>query len=225
MAYILGYIYADGSLEDASYLRGKYLRISSVDRQLIEDAKKVLGSEHKLLVIKPAIAARKTRYLLRIGSHRIYEDLIGLGLYPNKSLTITLPFIPGEFLSHFTRGYFDGDGCAFLEKAVGIKQKLIFKKMRIVFTSGSYIFLERLAFTLRERLDLKIDKVYKGNKSFQLAYSTADSVKLFRFMYATAEGLFLKRKFKKFVDFFQLRNNWLDPEIKKILKNNGHVVK
>jgi hypothetical protein len=31
MAYILGFITADGSLENAAYLRGKYLRICSSD--------------------------------------------------------------------------------------------------------------------------------------------------------------------------------------------------
>ena len=39
MAYVLGFIAADGSLEDASYLRGKYLRICSSDIEIIEKIK------------------------------------------------------------------------------------------------------------------------------------------------------------------------------------------
>ncbi len=35
MAYVLGFITADGSLEDASYLRGKYLRICSSDKEIL----------------------------------------------------------------------------------------------------------------------------------------------------------------------------------------------
>lgn len=48
MAYVLGYIYADGSLEDASYLRGKYLRVSSAEKSNIITIRKLLKSEHTI---------------------------------------------------------------------------------------------------------------------------------------------------------------------------------
>ena len=41
-------------------------------------------------------------------------DLKNLGLYPNKSLTITFPnetILPKQYIYDFIRGYFDGDGC------------------------------------------------------------------------------------------------------------------
>ena len=31
MAYVLGYIYADGNLDDSPYMRGKYIKITSTD--------------------------------------------------------------------------------------------------------------------------------------------------------------------------------------------------
>jgi hypothetical protein len=40
MAYTLGYLFADGSLEDASYIRGKYIRVSSVEKNNISKIKK-----------------------------------------------------------------------------------------------------------------------------------------------------------------------------------------
>ena len=49
MAYVLGYFYADGSLEDASYLRGKYVRVSSVEKYSILRIKKWLSSEHTIV--------------------------------------------------------------------------------------------------------------------------------------------------------------------------------
>ena len=40
------------------------------------------------------------------------EDLIRLGCVPNKSLVLEWPIgIPDNVVSHFVRGYFDGDGC------------------------------------------------------------------------------------------------------------------
>lgn len=53
MAYVLGFITADGSLEDASYLRGKYLRICSSDMEILDKIKAVMDSEHYTTVIKP----------------------------------------------------------------------------------------------------------------------------------------------------------------------------
>ena len=69
MAYVLGYIYADGSLEDASYLRGKYLRFTSGDRTIVEDIKKALGSKHRIVKLPPTTKNGKDRYFLRIGDH------------------------------------------------------------------------------------------------------------------------------------------------------------
>ena len=52
MAYVLGFIAADGSLEDTSYLRGKYLRICSSDIEIIEKIKVAMASEHKIVTSK-----------------------------------------------------------------------------------------------------------------------------------------------------------------------------
>ena len=111
MAYILGYIYADGSLENSPSIRGKYLRVSSVDLGLINNVKKYLGSDHNIITRNPYVMkvgsrryASKKSYSLRIGSHKIYSSLERLGLYPRKSLTIRLPAIPQLQLPHFLRG-------------------------------------------------------------------------------------------------------------------------
>ena len=117
MAYTLGYLYADGSLEDASYLRGKYMRVTSTDKSTIMKIRQWLKSEHSIVTMKPNWPNGKLRYLLRIGSHKLYDTLICLGLYPNKSLTVRFPKVPKKYLRHFVRGYFDGDGCVVCEMA------------------------------------------------------------------------------------------------------------
>src|SRR5438876_697132 len=98
MAYILGYLYADGSMEDASYLRGKYVRVTSIDRSTIIKIRKQFKSQHTIVSLKPNQFAGKQRYFLRIGSHKLYDSLFRLGLRPNKSLSMTFPKIPDEFL-------------------------------------------------------------------------------------------------------------------------------
>ncbi len=220
MAYALGYIYADGSLENAPYLRGKYLRVTSTDKELIEFTKKALSSKHIIVVIPPDSPSRKIRYFLRIGSHKIYDDLSALGLFPNKSLTIKFPNVPARFLSHFIRGYFDGDG------HVGIaKSNKVTKRMITVFVSGSLSFLTCLAREMNYLLELKINRVYTSDKAYRLAYSTADSVKIFKYIYKGAKGVFLKRKFGVFKSYFMDYNKWADSDVLKVLKNQGAVVK
>lgn len=227
MAYVLGYFYADGSLEDASYLRGKYIRVSSVEKYSILRIKRWLGSDHTIMEQKSTWENGKTRYLLRIGSHRLYDKLILLGLYPNKSLTIEFPDIPKECLHHFVRGYLDGDGCVYFYRALGKRGKLVTKKLSVIFTSGSEIFLEKLNNSLKKHLTLKQKKIYKGQRAYQLRYGTSDSVKLFSFLYKDAlPQTYFTRKTKPFLRYFKLHPSRIDKNVERVIQSlNGHVVK
>jgi hypothetical protein len=218
MAYTLGYLYADGSLEDASYIRGKYVRVSSVERGNIVKIKTWLQSEHTIVPKAPTSKNGKVGYLLRIGSHKLYDDLTRLGLYPNKSLIITFPKVPKKYLGHFVRGYFDGDGCVRIDMKKGRHGQPILNKLSTVFTSGSKEFLRVLAMNIREATGTNQLKVYNGNRSFMLSYVTADSVRLFKWMYGDIKGdAYLKRKAEVYARYFQLRPQRLDRKIKSIL--------
>ncbi len=208
MAYVLGFVSADGSLEDASYLRGKYLRICCCDLEIIQKIKAVMGSEHKIVFVKPKeVLSRgkkylcRAKYLLRIGSHKIYNDLFGLGITPNKSKTLKLPCIPPQFLGSFCRGYLDGDGCISID---GKKHNLV-----VVFTSGSKIFLEELSKSLGVVLGINKHKVYDSNRAFQLKYSTREAVPLLKYIYSEPEGqLFLERKQQIFSGYLKKHPKW-----------------
>ena len=49
-------------------------------------------------------------YKLEVNSSKMANDLINLGCVPNKSLILLPPNLTDKFISHFIRGYFDGDG-------------------------------------------------------------------------------------------------------------------
>ena len=228
MAYVLGFLYADGSLEDASYLRGKYIRLTSTDKDIVFKIKKWLDSEHTIVYLNPNRQNGKRQYFLRIGSHKLYNSLTKLGLYPNKSLTIKFPKVPKKYLSDFIRGYFDGDGCVHLELSSGKKQKVIIKKLSVIFTSGSREFLQKLNFVLKKEVEVNQNNIYNSQRAFQLRYFTSDSIKLFKFLYKKVpQDFYFKRKFRIFVKYFKIRPLVIDREIKNILKyqNKGHVVK
>ena len=108
-AYILGYIYADGYVGDE---KTNNIVISSKDLQILKniaEAMEFTGEIRKAR--KGGYEGSTISYVINFSSMQIASRLRGLGLYPNKSLTIgTIPSIPDELKRHFLRGYFDGDG-------------------------------------------------------------------------------------------------------------------
>ncbi|MBY0539220.1 LAGLIDADG family homing endonuclease [Patescibacteria group bacterium] len=223
MAYVLGYIFADGSLECSPRIRAHYLRITSIDLERIVAFKKLLASSHTITKTKPPVG--ETQYMLRIGSKRLYKSLLRYRLRPRKSLSVKMPEIPNRFLNDFVRGYFDGDGCVYIEKARGEKGGKILKGMRVIFTSGSKKFLEALEKKICERAGIKKKKVTVARRSFQLRYSTDDGVTLFKFLYRDVSGMcYMKRKLAKFNEYFKLRPKRIDSEVKYVLECvNGTV--
>lgn len=227
MAYVVGYIYADGNIIDSPYMRGKYMQIASTDEDSVLRIKNWLGSEHKIRKKRSIFSGGKYCFVLRIGSHKIYDDLFKLGLYPNKSLTIKFPDVPKKFISHFIRGYFDGDGCIYFEKGKGEKGRPIIKRIRTIFTSGSKKFLIGMDSILKN-VGVENGKIYLSKRSYQSVYNTKDSVKIFKLIYAnTGLNSFFMRKFNVFHDYFKLRPLVVDKEIRGIidLHGNGVVVK
>ena len=217
MAYVLGYIYADGSVEYSPYIRARYLRFGATDREIISKMKRFLRSEHP--IIKKEKEGRKTCYLLRIGSHKIYNSLIKIGVQPNKALTMNFPSVPHRYLGDFIRGYFDGDGCVYIERTKGQSKKIILRRVAIIFTSGSKIFLKKLEQVLRREVGVKKKKIYDSRRSVQLRYNTDDSIEIFKFMYKNInKKSYLKRKLHIFKKYFKLRPQRVDKEIETILE-------
>ena len=195
-AYILGFIFADGHLEDASYIRGKYLRITSTDFSIIKRIREALNSTHTIIVT-PASGNRKEKYVLRIGSHKIYQDLENLDLFPRKSLTMEFPRVPNNLFPDFVRGYFDGDGTIAVEN---MKNKP-YNRLKVIFTSGSKKFLSSLSGILKKHCTDKKAKVYDSRRSYQLIYRSREALDVLSFMYGTLREeseLYLDRKYNKY---------------------------
>lgn len=221
MAYTLGYFFADGTMIDCKEIRAKYISITSTDKDRITLFRSLIESEHTI-ICEPALSSkRKDRYILRIGSHVLFNKLTTFGLYPNKSLTVRFPIIPQGFLQHFIRGYFDGDGCVYLEKTKNINGKLIIKRLLVAFTSGSQEFLLGLGEALKKVTNTEF-RIYNSHRSHQLRYNTKDTMKLFEFMYNNVHGdLFTRRKYIKYKEYFSLRPERITSKSKVILEKHN----
>lgn len=202
MTYVLGFFLADGSLT-ASKRNNYYLTFYSADRDLLESVKKVLNSSHKL-------SKRSTRsgevYRIQIGSKKMFEDLLSLGLLTRKSSRLKLPNIPKAFFAHFVRGYFDGDGNVWVG-TINNQRKISTRVLQVSFTSGCGEFLSNLLSRLRGR-GVRGGSLFKvKNKNCErLTFSTLDALKLYRIMYNVPHGLYLRRKKEKFEEFVKMRS-------------------
>ena len=206
MAYVLGFFTADGNM-----IRNKrgahFIEFQITDRDLLYKIREILKSSHRISTRKRRIRC-KDCYRLQIGSKEIFSDLLKLGLTPNKSKTINLPFVPDKYFSDFVRGYFDGDGCI----SYGIYNRKDRKSKNYLFgsrfTSGSKIFLESLLKKFWDNAIIEGGFIYEKNGSFDLVLSTNDTKKLFGFMYNDIKNcLFLERKYDKFCKGLKLLEN------------------
>lgn len=112
-AYWLGYLFADGCV----YVRrdGNEKSLSVVSQN--KDAHHLVRLAEFLGTTKPLKSANSdTAQSLCVYSARLVDDLLHLGCVPRKSSAMFLnpPRLADALFRHFVRGYFDGDGSAYI---------------------------------------------------------------------------------------------------------------
>lgn len=192
-AYFLGLIFADGSLNN---------KLCTLQVALVQDDDYILKNlcnevylDRNLRVIYPKKPTHKIQSQMTITSKLFYNDLLKYNLNQNKSKIgqwVNERLIPKELISHFIRGYFDGDGCIYHNKSNGDKT--------ISFT-GNSIFIENLRRFLVTELDLRkgnISKRHKDGNSVTLSFGGLKQIaKIKEFLYKDST-IYLERKFIKF---------------------------
>lgn len=106
MAYILGFISADGSIDKNK--RSLSIELQIRDKEVLEFIRQQICPTALIKIIKKK---EKEYCRLRINSVKMIESLQVYNVVPNKTFTIRLDFdIPQQFLGDYVRGLFDGDG-------------------------------------------------------------------------------------------------------------------
>lgn len=202
MSYILGLICADGSVVD-NKRGGYYISISSADKYLVALFKNVTNAKH---VISKRVSKTGRVFRIQIGSKEWFHDLGMLGIIPNKTKRLCIPKqIPKNMVSHFIRGYFDGDGnvwAGYVNKKRNNPTSVIFS----AFTSCSLDFLKDISRVLKSK-GIRGGGIYKPLKGnyYRLSFSTKDTLILYKFMYNEARSLCLERKRHIFEKYINLR--------------------
>ena len=190
MAYVLGFLYADGNIVKTKR-NTHFVAFYSADELLLKSIKKVLESEH-MLSKRNSISGEV--YRLQVGSKEWYGDLFRLGLTPGKTYRMHLPPVPKKYWGDFLRGYFDGDGNVWVGH-VHTNRPVSTLTIQTSFTSGSIEFLAAMRDKLLEEglVGGSLFKIKEKNYG-RLTFSKRDTLKIYRIMYNPPHKLYLKRK-------------------------------
>lgn len=187
-AYWLGFLYADGCVHSNS----NEISITLKDRDHLEKFRKAIKSNNKIgESIDKRFSSMPKIYHFSIKDKQLKSDLIKWGCVPNKSLSLTkIPNIPRDFVSHFIRGYFDGDGSLHWLNGT--------KNFRVSFV-GTAPFLKDIQKELGLSLSLGQQE---GNKSkyFQVAGRKQVPMILDYIYKDSDENIRLTRKYKNYLD-------------------------
>jgi len=187
MAYVFGFFCSDGNVSsDGSNCS---IHIHSKDTPILKEIIVAMDSNHP-------ISRYSNSSYLKIYNKILCKYLIELGCMPKKSIKLQFPCIPHRFLSHFIRGYFDGDGSIHFNKPNTIKISFV----------GTSAFIRTLQNKLNSVLKLKINPIRKKGVVCTCFYYGENARKLCYWMYRDAGELYLKRKKIRFDNHVSKRN-------------------
>lgn len=215
-AYILGFIYSDGCI----YIHPTTFCLTFTqleqDKDILIKIKNELESDYPLLE-KIQKTNNKKAIRFYAYSKKIFNDLLKLGVTPNKSLTLKFPtFLKDDLVRHFIRGYFDGDGCIWNGKRrkmvvkdkttkLGSRERII-HNVKFTFTGNDSFITGLQNFLIKEiginKTKLNYSKTknndYISENVCSMEYSGRNNIKrLYEYMYKDAT-IYSLRKYNKF---------------------------
>lgn len=187
MAYLLGFILADGCI-----IRGTYngysdslkFGVQLKDKDILEKIKKELQASHKLSIVKNAVH-------FCIASQTLVNDLKKLGISYRKSLNESLPIVPKKYLIDFIRGIVDGDGGIRIDKK-GQPVFMVCGGEKVITFIRDY-FLNELE--VYSKVGKREYSELQKNYLYDLVYKSSSALKIIKHLY-TGSCLFLDRKYK-----------------------------
>lgn len=130
---------------------------------------------------------------IRIYSQQLVHDLEKYNVIPCKSLVKEFPTnIPEELMSHYVRGYFDGNGCI----------SYVGKRLQCSFTMGSHKFANGL-FEYLQNQKIKCYKYkYANIHSLRIGSSLSNILDFLNHIYSNS-SIYLDRKYEKYQKIVQ----------------------
>lgn len=200
IAYILGFIYADGHVEKSNHTskRVSFCMITS-DFNDIQDSIKKSGNWH---IRHTHVQNRKPQTIVRIGNHNLWSFLVenDYHIKSGASADKILSKIPENLKHYWWRGYFDGDGWFSYQK--GLKYSFGF--------SACYDQRWEFVVNLFDQLNIKYfynQRIRKSGRDSSMNVTNMDGViKFGSYIYNNYEidKIGLSRKSQKWSEIYQI---------------------
>lgn len=188
MAYILGFLAADGSVA----LKSNVIKISLAkkDKELLEKFVEQLKFTGK--VKEATTNSGFDIATLNITCREYKEDLAKYNIIPQKTYTFSFPKnLDKKYWIDFIRGYWDGDGTICTAGKEAIRASLCSYRKE---------FLQDVIDFFEAEYDIPKVTIHKKKESnvYYFQYSNNSTIKLYKALYYKPELLCLKRKKEKF---------------------------
>lgn len=206
-AYILGFLYSDGSVSPSK--SAVSLALQESDVAILEQIRSEIGSARPLEFLD---YSQKNdfgyhylnQYRLVVYSAEMCSDLIDKGVVPSKSLKITFPeWMPSELVPHFVRGVYDGDGSIYRQI------KSVSNQAVTVTITATENFCQSLKTICKDALGVKAG-IYDASchngvtKVFTLSGRWV-SKKFLDWIYKDAT-MYLQRKYDRYVEYYDINS-------------------
>jgi intein-encoded DNA endonuclease-like protein len=203
-AYILGFFYADGSVNTPKQTVA--MSLQEEDGYILERIRNCFSSEKPLEYLDYSNKhdfgySYKNQYRLLFFSKYLCKELINKGMLQNKSLILEYPeWMPEELHRHFIRGYFDGDGSIVVHKKAGHKTQTTFS------ITSTEKFCKSVQNILINELDIGGGNIYdaschNGITRCLSINGNIQTKKIFDWLYSDTD-FYLTRKYEKYINAF-----------------------
>lgn len=230
-AYFLGFLFADG----CNLGKRVSLNLSEKDLDMLKklnflihpQGKPLYRSEKRDSIFKHSgnIAHTKTNYHLIIENKHIAEVLSSYGCVPRKTNVLKFPSnLKSEFISHFIRGYFDGDG------SVSLYGEREFRINAYVSITSTRSFCENIQL-LTQNMKIEsviLEKNYETNNVVELRIRKIESVISFLNWIYKDSSIHLNRKYFRYCELIKNRKYYKEhpaEELKCCVCNEPHYGK
>ena len=206
LSYAIGLITTDGNLSKD----GRHINLTSKDKDQIENFIEALKiTSNKVGLKSGTFAPNNKYYYVQFSDVGLYKFLLRIGLFPNKSKTLSRLKIPRRYFADFLRGCFDGDGCTYSYFDPRWKSSYM---LYTSFTSGSRKYLVWLREEIEQIYKIKGRIGAQGRSVYNLRFAKNHSMLLLYEMYRKRNSLFLSRKRLKIVRALSIINQKAEVE-------------
>lgn len=204
MAYILGLLASDGCIsKDTNHF---YIDLQESDEEILYKIKEELEFEGPIQHYTNNSGCKFSR--LRICSRTMKKDLEHYGITAKKTFTLKPPlFLDEQYYISYIRGYFDGDGCIYIDfdkykynwYICGARKEVIEWIRSILLNKyGLITYLHSTTKILSQGDPFYMAQIYKRDTI----------IKLFEILYVP-NSLFLNRKYQIMKNFYDIKSKRL----------------